>query len=70
MLFRSGRIAIYELLPIDEETRKLILSKADSNRIKEQAVHRGMKTLREDGWKKVRLGVTAASEVFRVTQEE
>jgi general secretion pathway protein E len=65
-----GRIGIYEFLPVDEETRKVVLSKTDSNQIKDQAVKRGMRTLREDGWKKVREGVTTVSEVFRVTQEE
>ncbi len=38
--------------------------------IKEAAVKQGMRTLRDDGWRSVRTGVTTVSEVVRVTQEE
>jgi type II secretory ATPase GspE/PulE/Tfp pilus assembly ATPase PilB-like protein len=46
------------------------LEKRDSNIIKEVARKSGMRTLREDGWLKVRQGMTTISEVLRVTQEE
>jgi general secretion pathway protein E len=46
------------------------LGKKDSNIIKEAARKDGMRTLREDGWLKVRQGMTTISEVLRVTQEE
>ena len=65
-----GRLGIYEFLPISDEIRGLILEKADSNTIKEMGRKRGMRTLREAGWKKVRDGFTTISEVLRVTQVE
>jgi type II secretory ATPase GspE/PulE/Tfp pilus assembly ATPase PilB-like protein len=46
------------------------LEKKDSNIIKEVARKSGMRSLREDGWLKVKQGMTTISEVLRVTQEE
>ena len=65
-----GRSGIYELFRVDDDIRKLIISRAASDRIKASAVEHGMRTLREDGWLKVRHGVTSAAEVLRVTQDE
>lgn len=65
-----GRIGIYELLNIDDEIRNLILAKTSAHIIKEKARERGMATLRDDGWKKVREGLTTVSEVVRVTTAE
>ncbi len=65
-----GRVGIYELLNIDEHIRNLILKKTAAHIIKDKARASGMKTLREDGWKKVANGVTSISEVVRVTTEE
>jgi len=65
-----GRVGIYELLQVTEDIQKLILEKKDANLIKERARKAGMRTLRQDGWLKVREGVTTVSEVLRVTQEE
>lgn len=66
-----GRIGIFELLPVDGEIRNLIIARTDSSGIKRKACeNKGMKTLREDGWNKVKQGITTISEVIRVTQEE
>ena len=65
-----GRMGIFEFLRVTDEIQKLILSKKDANIIKEAARKEGMRTLREDGWLKVKQGVTTVSEVLRVTQEE
>ncbi|MFH1261925.1 MAG: type II secretion system ATPase GspE [Pseudomonadota bacterium] len=65
-----GRSGIYEMLPIDEVVRSLILKASDASTLKKVAVSRGMKTLREDGAYKVLQGVTTIEEVLRVTQEE
>lgn len=65
-----GRVGIFELLQVTEDIQKLILEKKDSNIIKERARKNGMRTLRQDGWLKVREGITTVSEVLRVTQEE
>jgi general secretion pathway protein E len=65
-----GRQGIYELLPINDDIRELILEKAPSNVIKDKGRSFGMKTLREAGWDKVRRGISTISEVLRVTQVE
>ncbi len=65
-----GRVGIFELLIINDDIRRLILQKTSANIIKEKAREQGMKTLREDGWDKVKQGITTISEVLRVTLEE
>jgi general secretion pathway protein E len=65
-----GRQGIFEFFKVTDDIRGLILGKKDSNVIKEAARKQGMRTLREDGWLKVKQGVTTISEVLRVTQEE
>ena len=65
-----GRSGIFEFLKVTDDIERLILEKKDSNVIKEAARRNGMRTLREDGWLKVKEGVTTLSEVLRVTQEE
>ncbi len=65
-----GRMGIFEFLKVGEDIQRLILGNKDSNIIKEAARKDGMRTLREDGWLKVRRGLTTVSEVLRVTQEE
>jgi general secretion pathway protein E len=64
-----GRNGIFELLIVGDEIRKLILKNADSNQIRETAKRHGMRTLLEDGSKKIEAGITTLSEVLRVTQE-
>ncbi|MBI5378878.1 MAG: type II secretion system ATPase GspE [Nitrospirae bacterium] len=65
-----GRIGIFEWLPMGEEVRKSTLQRADAGALRERAVSLGMRTLREDGWQKVRQGLTTIEEVVRVTKEE
>jgi general secretion pathway protein E len=65
-----GRNGIYELLLMNEGVREQILKHASADAIKATATARGMRTLRDDGWLKVREGSTTVSEVLRVTQEE
>lgn len=54
---------------MDEDIRRLILKNSDSNRIREMARERGMRTLMEDGTEKIKNGITTLEEVLRVTQE-
>jgi type IV pilus assembly protein PilB len=63
----KGRVAIYEVMPITEELRDLILKNAASADIRELAQRQGMKTLRQAGLQKVLEGTTTAAEVLRVT---
>lgn len=65
-----GRRGIYELLEIEEELRKKILARASADQLRALAVGQGMRTLREDGWRKVRAGESTVAEVLRVTSEE
>ena len=65
-----GRSGIYELLLMNEGVREQILKHASADAIKATATARGMRTLRDDGWLKVREGTTTVAEVLRVTQEE
>jgi len=66
----KGRIGIFELMPVEEPIRQLIVEKAPSTVIKQKARALGMITLREDGWTKVKEGLTSIEEVLRVTQED
>jgi general secretion pathway protein E len=65
-----GRAGVYELLPVSDNVRQLILKRASADAIREIAVQQGMRTLRDDGWRTVGSGVTTVAEVVRVTQEE
>jgi type II secretory ATPase GspE/PulE/Tfp pilus assembly ATPase PilB-like protein len=65
-----GRVGIFELLPVTSEICKVIVQRADAGMIRSLAVQQGMRLLREDGWDKVRQGVTTVAEVLRVTREE
>ena len=64
-----GRVGIFELMEMNDELRKMIMAGADASMLTEAARRHGMRSLREDGWEKVRQGVTTAEEVLRVTQE-
>jgi len=66
----QGRLAIYELLVLNEDLRPHILGRAASSTIAQRAVELGMRTLRDDGWNKVKAGTTTIEEVLRVTQIE
>ena len=65
-----GRSGIYELFPITESVRSLILRRAAGSEIRRAAIEQGMVTLRMDGWARAREGVTTVEEVLRVTQED
>jgi type II secretion system protein E len=66
----QGRMGIYELLLLNEAVRPLILNRAAASTIAQRAIEQGMRTLRVDGWNKVRAGKTTIQEVLRVTQTE
>ena len=63
----KGRVAVYEVMPVSEELRELILRNAPSAEIRELALSQGMKTLRQNALQKVLDGVTTLEEVLRVT---
>lgn len=65
-----GRTAIYEIVKITEELKALIVDRKPANVLKRQAIASGLRTIREDGFHKVRDGVTTIDEVMRVTMED
>jgi type IV pilus assembly protein PilB len=62
-----GRMGIFEMFVIDDEARKLIYDKVPSSVLRMRAREMGMRTLREDGSRKVLAGMTTAEEVIRAT---
>src|SRR5690606_31948755 len=62
-----GRHAIVEWMDSDHEIRQLVLKRASTDEIREAARRAGMKTLAEDGWRLVRMGITTVEEVLSVT---
>jgi len=64
----SGRTAIYEFMPVEEELRTEIMEGATASQMKRSAIKRGLRTLRMDGQDKIRERQTTPDEVLRVTQ--
>jgi type IV pilus assembly protein PilB len=62
-----GRFGIFEIFVIDDEARKLIYDKVSSSVLRSRAREMGMRTLREDGARKVIAGLTSPEEVVRAT---
>ena len=63
----KGRVGIYQVMPISEEMQQIILRDGSALDIAAQAKREGIKSLRESGLDKVRLGVTSLEEVLAVT---
>jgi type IV pilus assembly protein PilB len=63
----KGRLALYEVMPVKEEIKEMILRGASTTEIKKTAVSLGMKTLRMSGLTKIKEGVTSIEEILRVT---
>ena len=64
-----GRLGIFELMLMGDDIRRLTISRADASQLRKTAIQQGMSTLREDGFDKIKRGLTTISEVLRVTQE-
>jgi general secretion pathway protein E len=65
-----GRTAIHEIMVVDSRIRQMIIKGESGFRIKKAAVRNGMRTLRMDGWEKVKLGQTSIPEIMRITAED
>lgn len=66
----SGRLGIYELAVANDELRQLATERVSSNAIKKVAMKAGMRTLRQDAWRKVLWGKTSVEELLRVTKAD
>ncbi|MEK7540961.1 MAG: ATPase, T2SS/T4P/T4SS family [Patescibacteria group bacterium] len=65
----KGRIGIVEVLPVSEIIKELIVKKATTKEIADQAIKEGMRTMIEDGFVKAAQGITSIEEVLRVITE-
>jgi len=64
----KGRIGIFELLMMTDEIRELVVQRASAWKIQQLATTQGLRLLREDGWEKVRNGLTTPEEVLRAAK--
>lgn len=65
-----GRMAVQELMVMDDDIRALVMRKADAAMIRRHCTSKGMKLLRQDGGDRVLAGETTIEELLRVTQED
>jgi type II secretory ATPase GspE/PulE/Tfp pilus assembly ATPase PilB-like protein len=65
-----GRQAVFEWMDTSQDIRQMILKNASGDQLREAARKNGMRTLAEDGWRIVRMGITTAEEVLRVTKDQ
>ncbi len=63
----KGRLGLYEVMTVTEEIRRLVLARAPADEIAAVAAREGMRRLRDDGFEKVKAGLTSLAEVARVT---
>ncbi len=66
----KGRIALYEVMPITDEIKELVLAGASAMEIKREAIRLGMDTLRTAGVNKLKEGITTINEVARSTMAD
>ena len=66
----AGRTGIYELLVVSDDIRHTVTSGGDAIAVKKKAIQKGLRTLRDDGLRKVMAGETSLDEILRVTQDD
>jgi type IV pilus assembly protein PilB len=64
-----GQIGLFEMLKTTEPIERLVMERSSAGRIREAALKQGMTTLRQDGIRKIKAGITTLAEVLRVTQD-
>ena len=65
----KGRVGIYQVMPISEEIQRIILRDGSALEIAEQAKREGVRSLRDAGLYKVKMGLTSLEEVLAVSNE-
>jgi len=65
----KGRTGVYELMAVDEHVQSLVHNRAPEQELVAAARHAGLRSMREDGERLVRDGITSAAEVIRVTRD-
>jgi type IV pilus assembly protein PilB len=66
----KGRVGFYQVMPMFEELRELILNGANTAELKRESMRLGVKTMRQSGLTKLKEGVTSFEEVLRVTMAD
>lgn len=66
----KGRIALYEVMPLKDELKELVLQGANALEIKKAAIRLGMATLRQSGIEKIKQGISTIDEILRATFED
>ncbi len=66
----KGRVALYEVMPMHDQLRELVMNGASANEIKREAIRSGLRTLRMAGLSKVGEGMTTLEEVVRITMPD
>jgi len=66
----KGRVGVYEVLAVSDPIRRLIMSNATSDQIKDEAEKEGMMTMQTDGIIKALRGITTFEEVIRISREQ
>jgi type IV pilus assembly protein PilB len=66
----KGRLGLYEVMPMREEIKELVLARASASEIKKEAIRLGMKTLRQSGTTKIKGGLTTIEEILRSTMDD
>ncbi len=66
----KGRVGFYQVMPMHEEIRELVLNGANTAEIKRESMRLGVKTMRQSGLTKLQEGVTSFEEVLRVTMAD
>jgi general secretion pathway protein E/type IV pilus assembly protein PilB len=65
-----GRQGVFEMMPITDPIRQLVLDHASSSQVRRVATKQGMQSLRQDGWRLIQQGRTTLEELMRVTKDE
>jgi type IV pilus assembly protein PilB len=63
----QGRLGLYEVMPLNDEIRAMVIERRSVSEIAAAAARTGMRTMRDDGLEKVRRGLTSLAEIARVT---
>ncbi len=63
----QGRLGLYEVMPLTDEIRTMVIERRGVSEIAAEAARMGMRTMRDDGLEKVRRGLTSLAEIARVT---
>ena len=66
----KGRVALYEIMPINDDLKEAVLQGYSAQELKRVAVESGMQTLRQSGLRKINQGTTSLDEVIRVTRAD